>query len=50
VDIMLGRALEVASQLCGSKNISVVDISRIKPLAKNELINILSNSSKVVNY
>jgi transketolase len=45
---MLGRALEVASQLCGSKNISVVDISRIKPLAKNELINILSNSSKVV--
>jgi transketolase len=45
---MLGRALEAAAQLDGSKNISVVDISRVKPLAKNELINILSNSSQVI--
>lgn len=45
---MLGRALEAASQLDGSNNVLVVDISRIKPLAENELFNILTKTSQVV--
>jgi transketolase len=45
---MLGRTLDVASQLDSNKNISVVDISRIKPLQNDILLSSLSNSTYVV--
>jgi transketolase len=45
---MLGRALDVASQFDKSKNISVVDLSRIKPLSEDILLEILSKTTQVV--
>lgn len=45
---MLGRALDVADKLEKTYNISVIDISRIKPLENEFLLNSLNKTSHIV--
>jgi transketolase len=45
---MLGRALDAAKKLDKSYNVSVVDISRIKPLSEEFLLNILSKTTHII--
>jgi transketolase C-terminal domain/subunit len=44
---MLGRCLDVASQI-ENANVTVVDISRIKPLEHKTLLEVLNNTSHIV--
>jgi transketolase len=45
---MLGRALDAASQMDKNKNVKVLDISRIKPLNKDTLFEVLNDSDYVI--
>lgn len=45
---MLGRCLDVALELDKSNNVSVIDISKIKPLEKELLIEFLNDASHIV--